>query len=113
MQNQYYHVAPRYTAGSPAAVTPRIAADIAKTEVAFYSHVLEGMWGAEWQARAKKEGLDGIVESHLVYANHTLCCDIITLRRSKIVAGKRTIIQEGRSSTSVLNEFLRREEQRT
>jgi hypothetical protein len=55
-------VAPRYTPGSPALVRATIALQVAREEVDAIEVALEGFWGEEQQARAKRLGLRGIVE---------------------------------------------------
>jgi len=108
MNNQYYRVIPRYTAGSPASVPHKQAQEVARDEVLFYTHAIEGTWGTEWQARAEKEGLDGIVESHHVYAHHVDCFDLLTLRKTRSKDGHRTLIQEGRKTENVVKDYLQK-----
>lgn len=58
----HYHVAPRYTPGSPAQVDREIAELVASDECEAYQHALQGRYGKDQQTRAQKEGLRGVVE---------------------------------------------------
>lgn len=58
----FYHVAPRYTPGSPALVSERIALSVAKSEKFSIHAALEGAWGDEQRLRAERLGLRGIAE---------------------------------------------------
>lgn len=58
-----YHVAPRYSGGSPAMVDYDTAARVAMEELRAYAEALEGP-RAE-RERAERLGIAGIVESHL------------------------------------------------
>jgi hypothetical protein len=56
----YFYVRPRYSAGSPAMVTERIAFQVAADERYCYEHTLSGAYGEEQKKRAEVLGLRGI-----------------------------------------------------
>lgn len=57
----YFDVAPRYSAGSPAAVREEIALQVMKDERAHIRYFLDGTFGEENQQLAQRLGLHGIV----------------------------------------------------
>lgn len=71
MKLVHYNVKPRYTAGSPACVSRAIAEAQVVNERDAYERILEGVWGPEWQARAKREGLGPVREGENKCPN---CC---------------------------------------
>jgi hypothetical protein len=58
----HYHVAPRYTGGSPAMVDEATAERVAKQEKQSIEYVLQGVEGETNKARAERLGLRGIAE---------------------------------------------------
>jgi hypothetical protein len=59
----HYHVAPRFTPGSPAMVNEKIAKQVAKEELeAYEEHVDKERYGEQLREFAVKLGLRGIVE---------------------------------------------------
>lgn len=80
MSGHYYNVAPRYTAGSPALVDYDTAAQVAKEEKAAYERCLEGVYGTDMQDKARRLGLDFIVEGRTTHAHHYMAHDLITHR---------------------------------
>jgi hypothetical protein len=56
-----FHVAPRYSGGSPAMVDATIAEHVAKTERDEYNRRLSGAFGPEERLRATRLGLNMIV----------------------------------------------------
>lgn len=73
-----YHVAPRYTAGSPASVSEEIALQVAGEEIGAYGRAISGRYGEEMQKQAQALGLRGIVEEVHVYANYNEYLDLLT-----------------------------------
>jgi hypothetical protein len=79
MSKPYFNLAPRYTAGSPAAVWDRALAErIAREEQRSYERYLEGVYGTENQEMAQKAGVAGIVEERVTFAHHFIATDMIT-----------------------------------
>lgn len=60
-----HNVRPRYTCGSPAAVTQFVAETVAQEEKRGYERALTGIFGEEELVKAKSLGLRGIVEKVL------------------------------------------------
>jgi hypothetical protein len=58
-----YHVAPRYTSGSPAMVDEATAFHVVRAEHDGYNRARSGMYGDEDQALAHTKGLRGIAYS--------------------------------------------------
>jgi hypothetical protein len=87
MPKTYYHVAPRYTAGSPAQVSREIAERVILQEQDGYQRALEGVYGAEDQQKAETLGLTGIVYTTTEIRNrwirHDLLTDVTTTQRIK------------------------------
>lgn len=85
MPQTYYHVAPRYTAGSPAQVSREIAERVVLQEQDGYQRALEGVYGAEDQRKAETLGLAGIVytttEIRSKWIKHDLITDELTSQR--------------------------------
>jgi hypothetical protein len=79
--NVYFNVVPRYTPGSPAIVPEDIANDVAIEESAAYERALNGVNGADAQARAERLGLRGISEQRTEHAECWVIKDLITLER--------------------------------
>ncbi len=73
-----YHVAPRYTAGSPASVNQEIAEQVAEEEAAAYARALTGRYGEEDKEKAMRLGLNGIAEEVTHFANYNLSRDLLT-----------------------------------
>lgn len=66
MKEQLNHnVRPRYTCGSPAAVSQFVAETVAQEEKRGYERALTGIFGEEERLKAKRLGLTGIVEKVL------------------------------------------------
>jgi hypothetical protein len=86
-----YHVAPRYTCGSPALVDAKTAHGVAQDELRGYSYALTGIYGPSWKARALCEGLQGIVEWHTVFSYHIKYIDLLTGDEGIRKQGKQTI----------------------
>lgn len=80
----YYHVAPRYTPGSPAQVPREIAERVAAEEKRAIEYHLSGAYGVEAQGFAIVTGLAGIVEQRQEIRNawrvRDLCTDEIFVR---------------------------------
>lgn len=79
----YFHVAPRYTPGSPAQVDESIALKVAEEEKHFIEHALEGTWGEANKVRAEQLGLRGIVEARTERRDHWEVLDLCTGERFK------------------------------
>jgi hypothetical protein len=73
-----YNVAPRYSAGSPAAVDHDTALRVAADELAAYTRAIEGAYGEEACTRATALGLSGIVEQREIHAHHYIATDLMT-----------------------------------
>lgn len=73
-----YHVAPRYTAGSPAMVPRATALRVAIEENEGYIRTMQGIYGEEERARAESQGLRGIVEERCIFAHHYIATDCLT-----------------------------------
>lgn len=80
-----YHVAPRYTAGSPAMVNQAIAECVIAQERSCYQHALDGVYGPDAQHDAEAQGLAGIVwttiEQRSALIRHDLMTDVVTQQR--------------------------------
>jgi len=74
----YFHVAPRYTAGSPAMVPEDIARRVAVEETRFMRYVLDGMYGDAAAEQAFRVGLSGIVEQRTERRNGWEVVDLCT-----------------------------------
>lgn len=59
-RNLFFHVAPRYTAGSPAQVDEETATKVAIQEYIEAGHVEQGVFGEEQQATHARRGCRGI-----------------------------------------------------
>jgi hypothetical protein len=85
MPKTHYHVAPRYTPGSPAQVSQAIAERVMEREG--YARALEGVYGADDQRTAHEQGLAGIVytttEVRSRWIKHDLLTGLITSQRIK------------------------------
>lgn len=74
-----YHVAPRYTAGSPASFSnDEVAKQVMEEELSAYARVMTGRYGADDQQSARRLGLSGIVTVSQVFANYRIVTDMIT-----------------------------------
>lgn len=62
MRGCFYHVAPRYSAGSPALVSEFIANRVAEQEKRGHEQALSGAWGDREKLRAERLGLRGVAE---------------------------------------------------
>lgn len=62
MRGCFYHVAPRYTGGSPALVSEFIAHRVAEQEKNGHEQALSGFWGDQQKLRAERLGLRGVAE---------------------------------------------------
>lgn len=62
MRNCHYHVAPRYSAGSPSLVSEFIALRVAEQEKRGHEQALSGAWGDREKLRAERLGLRGVAE---------------------------------------------------
>jgi len=80
MTNLYYNVSPRYTGGSPAQVTLRIADQVAREEQTAHARALTGIYGDEERERAA-QGLRGISEEVSERADAWIVRDLITGER--------------------------------
>lgn len=78
MNPVYYHVAPRYSAGSPAQVDEATALRVAAQEKSAYNHHIEGMYGDFKRKMAAEKGLEGIVYRTLEKGNKIYVDDLIT-----------------------------------
>jgi hypothetical protein len=74
----HYHVAPRYTCGSPAMVPQGIACKVAVEERYAYARTLDGIFGDAHVAAAKQRGLRGIAEHRQEVAGAWLVTDLCT-----------------------------------
>lgn len=59
-----YRVTPRYTAGSPALVNLTVAERVLANELAAWARAITGAYGAALCAKARAEGVLGIVVDH-------------------------------------------------
>lgn len=73
-----YHVAPRYSGGSPAMVDYDTAARVAMEEMRAYAEALEGSRAERERERAERLGIAGIVESRLESAQGWNVGDLLT-----------------------------------
>lgn len=83
-----FNVRPRYTPGSPAMVSEKIALKVAAEEKAAYEHSRSGVYGTVEAARAARLGLGpirgeddrlrSIAEETIEHANHWMVRDLIT-----------------------------------
>jgi hypothetical protein len=83
-----FDVRPRYTPGSPGLVDDPQAQRVIEEERTAHQHALEGVYGAEQQARATTLGLGpqpdkdgvlrGIVEVTMEHGDHWLVRDLMT-----------------------------------
>lgn len=80
----YYHVAPRYTAGSPAQVDAATAERVAKDEVHFQQRDMEGYFGEARREHAKTQGLTGIAYRTMEKGAFVYVDDLITEERFKV-----------------------------
>lgn len=87
-RRHYYHVAPRYTCGSPACVDQHIAAEVANEELRAYDRYLAGIYGAEATQEASERGLGGIVERRTQLRGGIEVFDLLT-NATRIVRNKR------------------------
>lgn len=62
MLRGFYHVKPRYSPGSPAMVSERIAFMVAEDEKRGHEAALSGAWGDTQKLRAEALGLRGVSE---------------------------------------------------
>lgn len=84
-----YHVAPRYTPGSPALVDESTATRVAREERGAYERIVSGRYyatAAEIE-HATRCGLAGIVEERHVRARSVAFVDLITGERGERRAG--------------------------
>lgn len=81
----HYHVAPRYTAGSPAMVDQATAERVMAQERSCYAHALEGVYGIDEQHAASVRGLADIVwttiERRATLIRHDLLTDAASQQR--------------------------------
>jgi hypothetical protein len=73
-----YHVAPRYTPGSPALVDEPTALQVAAEECSSYEYHLQGRHGELEQLRAQQLGLANIVEKRIEVRDGWAVEDLIT-----------------------------------
>lgn len=81
MGQGFYHVAPRYSAGSPALVHETIALRVAEEEKRGHEHALSGAWGDAQKLRAERLGLRGIAEYREETRKGWLILDLCTEER--------------------------------
>jgi hypothetical protein len=105
MPHTVYHVAPRYTAGSPALVDFDTAKRVAKEEQSLYTNNLAGRYGEEDAEIAKRLGLDGIVEEQVIYSHQIKFRDFITERTGTIKDGVRTYNDAPMTGVAVKPDF--------
>jgi hypothetical protein len=74
----YYHVAPRYSGGSPAQVDFVTAQHVADDERRAYDNALQGAYGDEGIKNAQAKGLKGIVEEREERADCWIVSDLLT-----------------------------------
>lgn len=74
----YYDARPRYTPGSPGVVDGEMAARVAAQEREAYEDALAGRHGLQEQAKAKEQGLGGIVLNMQEGAAHWIVFDLLT-----------------------------------
>lgn len=74
----YFHVAPRYTPGSPAMVDLETADRVAKQELEAFRHAAEGIYGEHEQRKARGLGLCRIVEARNAIRIGWFVQDLIT-----------------------------------
>ncbi len=87
-----FHVAPRYSSGSPAMVPARIAWDVATNERDGYKNMLDGVQGDKRVEFARREGLDRIVVCAYELGKHWHVFDMITGEISKLRCSHTTSI---------------------
>lgn len=80
----FYHVAPRYSAGSPAQVPEGTARVVAKQEELSHAKYLAGAYGYAAMKEAKELGLGGIVYSSREKGRAMLVEDLITKEKFKV-----------------------------
>lgn len=73
-----FHIAPRYTPGSPGQARSDTAVTLAKAEERRYSELISGLDGEARKAYATRLGLSGIVEEHWETKGRKLFRDLIT-----------------------------------
>lgn len=76
-----YHVAPRYTPGSPALVDEKTAMGVADDEKKCYERLIDPSYAGfepQEESRAKTLGLDGIVEARSEYHDGWKVLDVLT-----------------------------------
>ena len=112
MNNGFYNVAPRYTCGSPAMVTSKIALCVSQQEKESYQHDLSGRYGEEKRRRAELFGLRGIVEfkTHKGSGKKSgwEVLDLIT-NEKRFVLDKANLRQEGWMKYKDLDQYVKDE----
>lgn len=78
MNPVYYHVAPRYTPGSPAQVDKLLALRVAHEEMEFYAFAMSGVLGPDRKKVAEERGLAEIVWSTMETRGQMYYEDLIT-----------------------------------
>jgi hypothetical protein len=112
-KNAHYHVAPRYTPGSPAMVDREIALRVADEEKRHWSELMDGVYGEDAKLVAQRKGLHGIAEFRVERKNGFDVQDLVTgkqsrredIKASKVQAGDLIIkIKSGRFAGSALDQ---------
>lgn len=84
LKRTHYHVAPRYTPGSPACVDEGLALRVAREEARAIQYYLMGVYGPEHQTLAETVGLAGVAERRTEtrkgWQVHDLCTGATFLR---------------------------------
>jgi hypothetical protein len=84
MRNLTFHVAPRYTAGSPAMVSEAVARHVAKQESENFRRCLGGMYGEEEKKKAHELGRSFIAYTMYEAYGKVYYEDIITGRKYEV-----------------------------
>lgn len=74
----FYHVAPRYSSGSPAMVSEEVATQVARDEREAWDRYVEGVYGDREKDRAEFDGKQGIVYSSAEKRGQIHISDLIT-----------------------------------
>lgn len=78
MPRTFYHVAPRFTAGSPSMVDEETAARVAADELNAAAAIVDGLLGAEELERLGREGVEGIAYATSESRRSQYVYDLIT-----------------------------------
>lgn len=90
MPRVFFHVAPRYTAGSPALVDEVTARQVAAEEQRAYERYLTGAYGVEERTTAETKGVERIAYATEDKGNVRYITDLISGRRFRMNMRKTT-----------------------